>query len=196
MELHLSSEMLIYENSVKNIDILIQKINEDLEKNKLYFSHLIINGKEVYSDFEEQIMEQINTIEKIELVTKTIDEFINDLTVSLNEYSNRAIPSIKQLTEQFYQSPTEESWGMLQDLLEGLNWVYSTIKSMGNTELNEYKEKLLNVANHFEVELPNLLDAIESHDYILIGDIISYEILPQFESIGSITEETFQVINK
>ncbi|PAD83206.1 hypothetical protein CHH57_10975, partial [Niallia circulans] len=61
MELHLSSEMLIYENSVKNIDILIQKINEDLEKNKLYFSHLIINGKEVYSDFEEQIMEQINT---------------------------------------------------------------------------------------------------------------------------------------
>lgn len=196
MELHLSSEMLIYENSVKNIEILIQKINEDLEKNKLYFSHLIINGKEVYSDFDEQIMEQINTIEKIELVTKTIDEFINDLTVSLNEYSNRAIPSIKQLTEQFYQSPTEESWGMLQDLLEGLNWMYSTIKSMGNTELNEYKEKLLNVANHFEVELPNLLDAIESHDYILIGDIISYEILPQFESIGSITEETFQVINK
>ncbi|MGI8349273.1 hypothetical protein NiCM35_05800 [Niallia circulans] len=196
MELHLSSEMLIYENSVKNIDILIEKINEDLEKNKLYFSHLIINGKEVYSDFEEQIMEQINTIKKIELVTKTIDEFISDLTVSLNEYSNRAIPSIKQLTEQFYQSPTEESWGVLQDLLEGLNWVYSTIKSMGNTELNEYKEKLLNVANHFEVELPNLLDAIENRDYILIGDIISYEILPQFESIESITEKTFQIINK
>lgn len=196
MELHLSSEMLIYENSVKNIDILIQKINEDLEKNKLYFSHLIINGKEVYSDFEEQIMEQINTIEKIELVTKTIDEFINDLTVSLNQYSNRAIPIIKQLTEQFYQSPTEEAWGLLQDLLEGLNWVYSTIKSMGNTELNEYKENLLNVANHFEVELPNLLDAIENHDYILIGDIISYEILPQFESIESITEKTFKVINK
>ncbi|UQZ76061.1 hypothetical protein C2I17_16705 [Niallia circulans] len=196
MELHLSSEMLIYENSVKNIDILIQKINEDLEKNKLYFSHLIINGKEVYSDFEEQIMEQINTIEKIELVTKTIDEFINDLTVSLNQYSNRAIPIIKQLTEQFYQSPTEEAWGLLQELLEGLNWVYSTIKSMGNTELNEYKENLLNVANHFEVELPNLLDAIENHDYILIGDIISYEILPQFESIESITEKTFQVINK
>ncbi|MEK4653526.1 MULTISPECIES: hypothetical protein [Niallia] len=196
MELHLSSEILIYENSVKNIDILIQKINEDLEKNKLYFSHLIINGKEVYSDFEEQIMEQINTIEKIELVTKTIDEFINDLTVSLNQYSNRAIPIIKQLTEQFYQSPTEEAWGLLQDLLEGLNWVYSTIKSMGNTELNEYKENLLNVANHFEVELPNLLDAIENHDYILIGDIISYEILPQFESIESITEKTFQVINK
>ncbi|CAM5414218.1 hypothetical protein [Niallia circulans] len=196
MELHLSSEMLIYENNVDNIEILIQKINEDLEKNKLYFSHLIINGKEVYSDFEEQIMEQINTIEKIELVTKTIDEFINDLTVSLNQYSNRAIPIIKQLTEQFYQSPTEEAWGLLQDLLEGLNWVYSTIKSMGNTELNEYKENLLNVANHFEVELPNLLDAIENHDYILIGDIISYEILPQFESIESITEKTFQVINK
>ncbi|MEK4825829.1 hypothetical protein NSS71_14950 [Niallia sp. FSL W8-0951] len=196
MELYLSGEMLIYENSVENIDMLIQKINEDLEKNKLYFSHLIINGKEVYSDFEEQIMEQINTIEKIELVTKTIDEFINDLTVSLNEYSNRAIPSIKQLTEQFYQTPTEEAWGMLQDLLEGLNWVYSTIKSIGNTELNEYKENLLNIANHFEVELPNLLDAIENYDYILIGDIISYEILPQFESIGSVTEKTFQVINK
>lgn len=196
MELYLSSEMLIYENSVKNIDILIQKINEDLEKNKLYFSHLIINGKEVYSDFEERIMEQINTVEKIELVTKTIDEFINDLTVSLNQYSTRAIPIIKQLTEQFYQSPTEESWGMLQDLLEGLNWVYSTIKSIGNTELNEYKQNLLNVANHLEAELPNLLDAMESHDYILIGDIISYEILPQFEAVKLITEKTFQVINK
>jgi hypothetical protein len=196
MELHLSNEMLIYENSVKDVEKLIQKINEDLENNKLYFSHLIINGKEVYSDFEDTLVEQINTIEKIELVTKTINEFINDLTVSLNEYSNRAIPSIKQLTEQFYQSPTEESWAMLQDLLEGLNWVYSTIKSIGNTELNEYKENLLMIANHLEVELPNLLDAMECNDFILIGDIISYEILPQFEEIASITEKTFQIINK
>ncbi|WP_400243396.1 hypothetical protein AB3U99_19760 [Niallia sp. JL1B1071] len=196
MELHLSNEILIYENSVENIDILIQKINEDLENNKLFFSHLIINGKDAYSDFEDKLMEQINTIEKIELVTKTINEFINDLTVSLNEYSIRAIPSIKQLTEQFYQSPTEESWGMLQDLLEGLNWVYSTIKSMCNMELDEYKENLLIIANHLEVELPNLLDAMESNDFILIGDIISYEILPQFEAIVSITEKTFQFINK
>jgi hypothetical protein len=196
MELHLSNEILIYENSVENIDILIQKINEDLENNKLFFSHLIINGKDAYSDFEDKLMEQINTIEKIELVTKTINEFISDLTVSLNEYSIRAIPSIKQLTEQFYQSPTEESWGMLQDLLEGLNWVYSTIKSMCNMELDEYKENLLIIANHLEVELPNLLDAMESNDFILIGDIISYEILPQFEAIVSITEKTFQVINK
>ncbi|MED5098981.1 hypothetical protein P9858_02460 [Niallia circulans] len=196
MELHLSNEMLIYENSVKNIEMLIQRINEYLENNKLFFSHLIINGKEVYSDFEDILVEQINIIEKIELVTKTIDEFINDLTVSLNEYSNRSIPSIKQLTEQFYQSPTEESWGMLQDLLEGLNWVYTTIKSISNTDLNEYKENLLMIANHLEVELPNLLDAMESNDFILIGDIISYEILPQFEEIASITEKTFQIINK
>ncbi|AYV67887.1 hypothetical protein C2I06_13980 [Niallia circulans] len=196
MELHLSSEMLIYENNVDNIEILIQKINEDLEKNKLYFSHLIINGKEVYSDFEEQIMEQINTIEKIELVTKTIDEFINDLTVSLNEYSNRAIPIIKQLTEQFYQSPTEESWGLLQDLLEGLSWIYNTIKSISNGELDEYKQQLLVIANHLEIELPNLLDAMENQDFILIGDIISYEVLPQYEVIVSITEKTFQVIKK
>ena len=196
MELHLSNDMLIYENSVKNIEMLIQRINEYLENNKLFFSHLIINGKEVYSDFEDILVEQINIIEKIELVTKTIDEFINDLTVSLNEYSNRSIPSIKQLTEQFYQSPTEESWGMLQDLLEGLNWVYTTIKSISNTDLNEYKENLLMIANHLEVELPNLLDAMESNDFILIGDIISYEILPQFEEIASITEKTFQIINK
>lgn len=196
MELHLSNEILIYENSVENIDILIQKINEDLENNKLFFSHLIINGKDAYSDFEDKLMEQINMIEKIELVTRTINEFISDLTVSLNEYSIRAIPSIKQLTEQFYQSPTEESWGMLQDLLEGLNWVYSTIKSMCNMELDEYKENLLIIANHLEVELPNLLDAMESNDFILIGDIISYEILPQFEAIVSITEKAFQVINK
>lgn len=196
MELHLSNEMLIYKNSMKNIEILIQKINEYLENNKLFFSHLIINGKEVYSDFEDTLVEQINTIEKVELVTKTINEFINDLTVSLNGYSNRAISSIKQLTEQFYQSPNDESWGMLHDLLEGLNWVYSTIKSIGNTELNEYKENLLMIANHLEVELPNLLDAMESNDFILIGDIISYEILPQFEEIASITEKTFQIINK
>lgn len=196
MELHLSSEMLIYENSVENIEILIQKINEDLEKNKLYFSHLIINGKEVYSDFEEKIMEEINRIEKIELVTKTIDEFINDLTVSLNDYSNRSIPIIKQLTEQFYQSPTEESWGLLQDLLEGLNWIYNTIKSISNGELDDYKQQLLVIANHLEIELPNLLDAMENQDFILIGDIISYEVLPQYEAIVSITEKTFQVIKK
>ena len=196
MELHLSSEMLIYENSVKNIDILIQKINEDLEKNKLYFSHLIINGTEVDRDFEYKLTEDIGKIEKIQLVTKTIKEFISDLTVSLNEYCGRAVPIIKQLTEQFYQSPTEESWVLLQDLLEGLNWIYNTIKGICNMELDEYRENLLLVSSHLDNELPNLLEAIENHDFILIGDIISYEILPQFESIISITEKTFRVIKK
>ncbi|KLV17832.1 MULTISPECIES: hypothetical protein [Niallia] len=196
MELHLTKEIITYENSVENIEVLIQKINEDLEKNKLYFSHLIINGTEVYRDFEYKLTEDIGKIEKIQLVTKTIKEFISDLTVSLNEYCGRAVPIIKQLTEQFYQSPTEESWVLLQDLLEGLNWIYNTIKGICNMELDEYRENLLLVSSHLDNELPNLLEAIENHDFILIGDIISYEILPQFESIISITEKTFQVIKK
>ncbi|MEM5591541.1 hypothetical protein AAHH67_06835 [Niallia circulans] len=196
MELHLTKEIITYENSVENIEVLIQKINEDLEKNKLYFSHLIINGTEVYRDFEYKLTEDIGKIEKIQLVTKTIKEFISDLTVSLNEYCGRAVPIIKQLTEQFYQSPTEESWVLLQDLLEGLNWIYNTIKGICNMELDEYRENLLLVSSHLDNELPNLLEAIENHDFILIGDIISYEILPQFESIISITEKAFQVIKK
>ncbi|MEK4909016.1 hypothetical protein [Niallia sp. FSL M8-0099] len=196
MELHLTKEIITYENSVENIEVLIQKINEDLEKNKLYFSHLIINGTEVYRDFEYKLTEDIGKIEKIQLVTKTIKEFISDLTVSLNEYCGRAVPIIKQLTEQFYQSPTEESWVLLQDLLEGLNWIYNTIKGICNMELDEYRENLLLVSSHLDNELPNLLEAIENHDFILIGDIISYEILPQFESIISITEKTFRVIKK
>ncbi|MGV3240723.1 hypothetical protein ACEF17_11565, partial [Streptococcus hyovaginalis] len=151
---------------------------------------------EVYRDFEYKLTEDIGKIEKIQLVTKTIKEFISDLTVSLNEYYGRAVPIIKQLTEQFYQSPTEESWVLLQDLLEGLNWIYNTIKGICNMELDEYRENLLLVSSHLDNELPNLLEAIENHDFILIGDIISYEILPQFESIISITEKTFRVIKK
>lgn len=45
----------------------------------------------------------------------------------------------------------------------------------------------------FEVELPNLMEAIENKDSILIADIIQYEILPQFEIINGETKKNFAV---
>jgi len=196
MNLTMLENMYTFENNQIGMQSLIEKINSELSAENQFFSHLVIDGVEVYEEHEEYILERINEVKNVEVITMTVGEFINNLLVSLNTYTNRAIPEIERLINEFYQNPLEQSWLSLHQLLDGIDWIYETIKSIDNVrpEINCWDEFIKAVAT-FEVELPSLLEAIENKDAILIADIIQYEILPQFRVIQIVTEQHFQQQN-
>ncbi|MFO1444422.1 hypothetical protein KDN24_14680 [Bacillus sp. Bva_UNVM-123] len=196
MNLTLLDKTYSFDRNQLGIQALIEKINSELSTESRFFSHLVIDGVEVFEDHEEYILAHIDNVKDIKVVVQTIEEFIGNLLVSLNTYTQRAIPEIERLINEFYQNPTEQSWLTLHQLLDGINWIYETIKGIDNAqqEINGWDEFIKIVAT-FEVELPNLLEALENKDSILIADIIQYEILPQFQVIHKGTEKLFQQQN-
>lgn len=194
MKLIIGKQSEQLDNSQLDINELFEMLEGVLLKEGLFFSHFIIDGKEVHSDYEVFIQENISTINDIEVITYTVNEFIGELLVSLNEYTERAIPEIELMVEEFYQGPKENTWAALHQLLEGLEWIYETIKSIDKTKHNISNwNDFIAVAATFEIELPNLLEAIENKDNILTADIVQYEILPQFQEIQAKTNHNFEV---
>ncbi|WP_080843992.1 hypothetical protein [Cytobacillus gottheilii] len=194
MKLNAMGMEFTFENSEKGTSELIEKINELLANGDQYFSHLNIDGIEIYSEHSDYIVGNINDIKEITLKLSTVEEFISNLLVSLYDYTNGGIPEIKKMVDEFYQNPTDQTWETLTLLLEGIAWIYQTVKSIDDTNHNiaGWEEILKSIAT-FDVELPNLLEALENKDSTLIADIILYEILPQFEIINAETERNFEV---
>lgn len=182
MQLILSNKTYDFSNKLAAIDEMIQQINGALHEAQLYFSHLIIDGVTVYDQFEEYLIDHIDDIKIIEVETKNAKQFTNDLLLMGEDYLKGAIPEVSKLADEFYKGATQNTWEKFQQLLEGLQWLYQFIDTVNENPEQPYNwEQFLEVSGNLQNELQNLNEALLNNDAILIGDLISYEILPLLE---------------
>lgn len=171
-------------------DEIVENINKILEK-KFYFSYFIADGVEVFEDHEDFLKSQQGTIDRLEIIAKTEKEFTNDVLISLENYTEQAMPLLEGLSNAFYNNPESETWSQFAQLMESLQWINSVIEL-----LRKQEEKVANweqyekTAGIIQQELGNLEDALENEDFVLIGDIIQYEIKPIFVTLHDTTKTT------
>lgn len=185
MRLSIIDEEYIFENTSSAMMQLLEVINAKTNENDLLVTHLTVNGVEVFSDFESYLNENLSDVETVVVYTTNSSKLVNEIMLSTEEYVNRAIPQVKSLSEQFYQGATNDSWLAFGEMLEGLQWFQQTSLFIQN---QAFQPELLNFAAEtldFTDELRSLGEAVEQQDVVLIGDIILYEILPQFEEISA-----------
>lgn len=191
MKLLLLDETYTYNNDEESIDKMFGEILEKISETDLQFSHLVIDGEEVYENYGEYILERLNEVDTVEVVLKTVKELINETLLSTESYIKRAIPEIETIVDEFYQNPSQQTWEKLKQLIEGIQWIAQVILSIDQFEekLANWEDYLTNLAT-LQNELPNLLEALQNQDTVLIGDIIQYEILPIFETLQKIVTDT------
>lgn len=191
MKLLLLNETYTYNNDKESLEKMFSDIMDKINGSNYHFSHLVIDGEEIYENYGEYILERLNDVKTVEVVTKTVKELIMDTLLSTESYLKRAIPEVQILADEFYQNPTHQTWEKLQQLIEGVQWIAQMILTIDQLEekLSNWDDYLTNLAT-LQNELPNLLEAMENQDALLIGDIIQYEFLPIFESLQKIVTET------
>ena len=169
---------------------VIKKINSLLDEG-YYFSHFIADGVEVFEEHEHFLNTKLWNLEQIEIIAKTVKEFTNDILLSIESYTGQAIPHLATLSSEFYNNPSRDTWSQFAELMESLQWVNEVMELLRNQEekifnWTEYEE----VADNIQEELVNLQDAIENDDFILIADIVQYEISPNFEALHEAAKTT------
>lgn len=191
MKLLLLDETYTYNNDEESIDKMFGEILEKISETDLQFSHLVIDGEEVYENYGEYILERLNEVDTVEVVLKTVKELINETLLSTESYIKRAIPEIETIVDEFYQNPSQQTWEKLKQLIEGIQWIAQVILSIDQFEekLANWEDYLTNLAT-LQNELPNLLEALQNQDALLIADVIQYEILPIFELLQKNVTET------
>ena len=180
----------LFENKDSEISKIFDYINNTLEDKKVFLKSLEIDGIEVYEDYYEYLIENINFIDEVKVNIQNLSELVNDVIYSSYNYIERATPLIEKLSTKFRKGPTEESWNELENLFSGIEWIlesYSNIDKYSN--LNELISNYY-IWNEYVVEIEELrltlkdfFDAVKNKDSVLISDILVYEINPIFQAM-------------
>lgn len=188
-------EFLFQEESIQfdqdsTVEQVIEQIHTLLD-DSYYFSHLIVDGVDVYEEPEQYLNENLESIEKLELIARTANEFTNDILLSAEVYLQRASLELMKLADGFYKNPSSESWDNFSDMLEGMQWLNQIIVSIDQmNEKPQNWDEYLKLAATLEVELKNLEEAVENGDHVLVADIIQYEITPVYEGLEKEIQRT------
>lgn len=183
MKLLFQKEEIKYEET-PTIESVIGKIN-DLLGSHFYFSHLIADGVEVTEAPEDYLLSNLSTVEELEVIAIEAKVFVNDLLLSSEEYAERAIPHITDLSDAFYHNPSKEDWLSLNELLEGIQWLTSMITTIDQSIARPQNwDEVVEAVAELQEELRTLEEALENMDTVLVADIVQYEILPVFETIA------------
>lgn len=191
MQVILLDETVQFDNHSKEIESLFQMINDRLADSEYHFSHLLIDGLEVYDNFAEYIEEHIHHIQTIEVIVKTVKELTHDILFTAEEYIQRATPEISHLIDELYQGPTDETWVKFQQFLEGIEWINQMLVSIDKSTYHPHNwQAYLPIMVKLQMELKNLEGSMQSEDYVLMADIVQYEFLELFNKLDKAIKTT------
>lgn len=104
------------------------------------------------------------------------EELVKETLESLTDYLPRLIIGCQKIAEQFHSADEATAMQSLPNALEGLEWVIQVVSELQKFGvLAEFD--LARITSHF----PELESALVNRDYILIGDLLEYEIVPVLE---------------
>ncbi|MNI68879.1 hypothetical protein D3C73_1245990 [compost metagenome] len=72
----------------------------------------------------------------------------------------------------------EERWSEFSQFIKGLNWL---IHSFEFLQVLDPTANMNFILNRFEQTIIDLNDSLTRQEYVLVGDLIKYEILPLLE---------------
>ncbi|MEK5071466.1 hypothetical protein [Sporosarcina sp. FSL K6-1508] len=181
----LFNEQVIELGQTLLVEEVLEKINAFLQDD-FYFSHFIVDGKEVFEDPEAFLNMNSTAIESLEIISVSAKEFINNLLLSAEEYTKRAVPHITTLADEFYNNPSPSSWAELGELFEGIQWLSTMIETVEKSVVRPSNwSEVLTPTLAMQNELKNFEEALKNTDTILIADMLHYEILPVFEALAA-----------
>ena len=98
-----------------------------------------------------------------------------EILITAKNYMERLIHGINSLSERFINGEKDVMKDLL-DVVEGIQYISKVLI------LIEIKENIIESLNSY---LNEIINAIENEDYMLIGDLMKYELIPVLLEVKS-----------
>jgi len=199
LKIYIENQILGFENNKNEIDKILGEIDNIMDKSCKILSHIIIDDFEIYEDYYDYFLDNIRVIEKVEVISSTYKELVEEILISTIDYIKRVPLKVEELANNFYKNPSIQDWNDLNDLLGGISWTMNTFVSIDQD--SRLKDVVLSYENWnlyakevFALQeiLPDFEGALSVGDNITIADILSYELIPIFIKM---VEELLELVN-
>lgn len=184
MELIFQDITQTYGPDAESLHTMVQDIESLLNERQLILTSMIVDGSEIYDDYLQYLEERAGRIKSIQVIASTRKGFRDQLLISAEQYLSRANPALKQMSSEFYRNPTDGTWVSFEQWSEGYEWIDQLFQ--GITEPPEQSAiwaQCQTVFTEIQPILTELEEAMKRSDYILLGDLFTYEILPRYEQV-------------
>ena len=191
--------VLLY-NQHEALEHIMKAISTQAEEKSLIFSHMIIDGVEVYDDPMSYIEHNFNHIEEIEAILKTEEEVLGQYVLELYSILYQGLPQIVNLGKLFTVNINDKIWDEMDSFLKEMGIlinVYNELLANYQTLTNKFAQinwhAIDNEFNIFTGAIAAMGTYIENQDTVVIADLILYEVLPAMEKVFMILGETINI---
>jgi hypothetical protein len=105
-----------------------------------------------------------------------MNEQIENLKTA-NEYLDNLKGGVKKAVNYIEQGEEEKGVALIPAIADGIEWLLSSINLT-----QELHKGRINIGAINE-KLEEIVEGLENEDYVLVGDLFNYEILPALEDI-------------
>ncbi len=138
----------------------------------------------------ETIFDNIKSVDEVKVVMLSTKAVIRENLVTIDEYVERAIPTMNNLADRFQKGADLDDWDHISELFEGIGFIFYTLESidtMGNLDeivpnYSAWNGYVLEVKSLEEV-LKELNIAVENKDETSISELLTSKVVPVFEKI-------------
>lgn len=191
MIITLKDSVLSLDNTTESVRKLLQMIDNIREADDSLLSSVIVDGLEIFGDYEDYLLDKLSQVETILVSFQTRKESLDDALLLAAGYLERALPSIKELSAEFYKGATAETWKQLEQFLEGMQWLGELIKNMEQSaHLFKSWKTGVSIPFNFTEIINNLNQAVSNSDLILIADSLKYEFIPLLNNLSEDIQRT------
>jgi len=160
---------------------ILTKVKNNLEDKIL--KDIYINGVEVNEKYLREALIDIDDVKKIEFFTQDTNSLIKETLEEASEYLPRLKDGTKK-TAQLFRNSDDKAVQNYQLILNGLEWYIETVSQVTSLMNNEeYYQKGQNMINDINKTLSDLMVAYNKEDFVLVADILEYEIVETIEEL-------------
>jgi hypothetical protein len=162
----------------------VTSVIENIQESGRFIRTVTLNGNEI--TVGDLLKRDLNSSDEVSVVTGSLDELIEDTMASAKEYTPRLIGAFAECTKLLRTGNIGEAGSLFSDAVQGVQWTFDVWRNLasfhpGPSPVHELYEQSKNV-------IPQLFQAWDSRDYVLLADVVEYEWIPLLQYWLQVTE--------
>lgn len=187
MIIYLNDKEITEQYTSFNLSDVLEEVKNNLENEVL--EQIKVNDIEVNENYIKENLVEKDDINKVVFITKDTDTLVNETIKQASEYLPKLKKGISDTVSYFRNGEDKKATDNFQLIIDGIDWYTDIIikitSLLDNQDLYDKAENLIGEMNK---PLSDLMIAYNKKDYVLVADILEYEIVEFVEKMINFNE--------
>lgn len=174
---------------------LLDHLQDEKNEQGLFLLKVRVDGKE--TEFGDPTVRSLPTsgIDQVEVEFVTLPGMVDRNLDNAQDYLSRLLPGLETASELFRTGNEQEANQFFLNIIDGMDWFSEVVDSViqaKNLELSDTRfqgKSLLERKNQFLDLIKQIVEAKKNKDWVLVADLLEYEILPYYKDWDAVLPE-------